>query len=155
MIEEELDKVDSHLTSSVNPTGAPRDFAKFDPSLAAAHILPLRVIYPRFVNNSYHESILDSGSEILAMREDIWRSLGVPLSSDKIMGLESANNKSTRTLGVNRSLSIAAAVSPLSSLVVVVVLILSRSSSRVSVAVVIFSESIRQARIAHQSLSIY
>ena len=66
--------------------------------------LPLRVIYPNFAVGSgpevRPECILDGGAQIVVMRRDIWEKLDCPLTSSKVMTMESANSGSTTTLGV-------------------------------------------------------
>ncbi|RDB21238.1 hypothetical protein Hypma_011325 [Hypsizygus marmoreus] len=41
------------------------------------------------------ECILDSGSQIVALRKEIWEQLGAPVRSDLIMTMESANGTVT------------------------------------------------------------
>ena len=66
----------------------------------AAHTLPLRVIYPSFGSGMYPECILDSGATVVAMSARVWKRLGVPLSSDKLLTIKCANDESVSTLGV-------------------------------------------------------
>jgi len=49
--------------------------------------------------------LLDSGAEIVAMRKDIWQSLDVPLRSDHLMTMESANKTKNVTPGVIENLT--------------------------------------------------
>ncbi|KAJ8594385.1 hypothetical protein M405DRAFT_703794, partial [Rhizopogon salebrosus TDB-379] len=48
--------------------------------------------------------ILDQGAEIIVMRKDIWQNLGVPLRSNHLMTMESANTNKDATLGVIENL---------------------------------------------------
>ena len=66
----------------------------------AEHSMPLRVVYPEIGNGVRPECILDYGAQIVAMRRDIWESLDLPLHSQKIMVMQSANNTHNHTLGV-------------------------------------------------------
>lgn len=68
--------------------------------IVAEHSLPLRVVYPEIGRNVRPECILDYGAQIVAMRRDIWESLDLPLHSQKIMVMQSANNTHNHTLGV-------------------------------------------------------
>ncbi|KAJ8594374.1 hypothetical protein M405DRAFT_691570, partial [Rhizopogon salebrosus TDB-379] len=48
--------------------------------------------------------VLDQGAEIIVMRKDIWQNLGVPLRSDHLMTMESANTNKDAMLGVIKNL---------------------------------------------------
>ena len=69
-------------------------------STMAVPILPLRVIYPTFAPGVQPECILDSGSQIVVMRRDIWERLRTPLDARKLMPMQSANSGKTMTIGV-------------------------------------------------------
>jgi hypothetical protein len=60
--------------------------------------LPLRAVYPLISGNHKFESVLDSGSQIIGMREDIWEAIGDPMHDTK-MSLQSANNTRDETMG--------------------------------------------------------
>jgi Aspartyl protease len=64
------------------------------------HSLPLRVVFPEFENGVHLECILDGGAQVIVMRKDIWEHLDLPLLTEKIMIMESANNTHNHTLGV-------------------------------------------------------
>jgi hypothetical protein len=66
----------------------------------AEHSLPLRVVFPKFKNRVHPECILDGGAQVIVMRKDIWECLDLPLLTEKIMIMESANNMCNHTLGV-------------------------------------------------------
>src|SRR5882672_3282251 len=68
--------------------------------LIAEHSLPLRVVYPKFDNGVRPECILDGGAQVVVMRRDIWECLDLPLMTEKVMIMESANNTWNPTLGV-------------------------------------------------------
>ena len=52
------------------------------------------------------ECILDFGSQIVAMRKEIWEKIGEPIRSDKIMIMEAANKTKSETMGVLENLKI-------------------------------------------------
>ena len=66
----------------------------------AAISLPLRVIHPTFAPGFSPECILDGGAQAVIIRKDVWERLGVPLSTDKRMKMESASAGTTMTIGV-------------------------------------------------------
>jgi hypothetical protein len=69
------------------------------------HSVPLRSIKALVGGKRTVTCLLDSGAEIVAMRKDIWQSLGVPLRSDHLMTMESANKTKNTTLGVIENLT--------------------------------------------------
>lgn len=46
------------------------------------------------------EALLDDGSQIIGMREDIWKKIGSPVRSDHTMVMESANKSTNSTIGL-------------------------------------------------------
>jgi hypothetical protein len=48
--------------------------------------------------------VLDSGSEIVAMPKRVWERLGLPIRSDHVMTMSSANTHTDATLGVLENL---------------------------------------------------
>jgi hypothetical protein len=60
----------------------------------------LRVIHPTYAPGVEVESILDSGSQIVVMRRDIWEKTGAPINANKAIRMDAANNTSTMTLGM-------------------------------------------------------
>lgn len=66
--------------------------------------LPLRVIDALIEGKLTVECIIDPGSQIVAMRKEIWEQLGVPLQSDMIMVMEAANKTKTSTMGLLQNL---------------------------------------------------
>ena len=75
-----------------------------DGTIIARHAMPLRTITAKVNNTRDVTCILDQGAEIIAMRKDIWQTLGVPARSDHIMTMESANRTKNATMGVVENL---------------------------------------------------
>lgn len=69
------------------------------PYPTAARASELRAIYPVFNGTHEIESLLDSGSEVTCMRRAVWEKLGVPLSEDGRMRLETADTHSSVSTG--------------------------------------------------------
>ena len=68
--------------------------------------LPLRCMDVKVADWGPVECILDSGSQIVAMRKEIWEKIGEPIRSDKIMIMEAANKTKSETMGVLENLKI-------------------------------------------------
>ena len=49
---------------------------------------------------------VDDGSEIVSIRQDVWERIGLPIRSDKIMIMESANKTRDQTMGLLQDLKI-------------------------------------------------
>jgi hypothetical protein len=106
----ETSPVDAYLTSTskeaseafltLEPGEYNRMMGKNSKPSKALPTLPLRVIYPTFGDDVQAECILDSGSQIVVMRRDIWQRLDIPISSDKSTSLEAANSGTAQTLGL-------------------------------------------------------
>ena len=64
-----------------------------------AAFVPLRVIEATFAGNVKAECILDSGSQFIAMRRDIWEKTGLSLNPDTASTVEAANSSKSSTLG--------------------------------------------------------
>jgi hypothetical protein len=75
-----------------------------DGTIVARHSMPLRCITATVNRTRELTCVLDQGAEIIAMRKDVWQSLGVPARSDHIMTMESANRTKNATLGVIENL---------------------------------------------------
>jgi hypothetical protein len=72
--------------------------------LMASPIDSLRVL-DFFVNDTRSITCtLDQGSEIVAMNQDVWQDLGVALSPDKVLTMESADLGHSMTAGVVKNL---------------------------------------------------
>jgi hypothetical protein len=69
------------------------------------HSVPLRSIEAFVGGKRTVTCLLDSGAEIIAMRKDVWESLGIPLRPDHLMTMESANKTKNLTLGVVENLA--------------------------------------------------
>ncbi|KAF7431238.1 hypothetical protein PC9H_006959 [Pleurotus ostreatus] len=67
---------------------------------SARSIEPLRVIYPVIEEKLRVEAIVDSGSEIVAMRRGVWELLNMGVSLDEGCTMESANSSRDKTLGL-------------------------------------------------------
>src|SRR5580704_12327609 len=52
------------------------------------------------------EGVLDSGSQIIGLRKDLWIKLGLPVRSDHTMTMESANSSLDETLGLLQDLKL-------------------------------------------------
>lgn len=76
-----------------------------DARIVAADTLPLRVVWPTVGGTARPECVLDPGSQIVAMRKDIWQRIGAALDPTKKTPMQSANNTINHTLGVIRSLT--------------------------------------------------
>ncbi|EIN13159.1 hypothetical protein PUNSTDRAFT_59508 [Punctularia strigosozonata HHB-11173 SS5] len=59
----------------------------------------LRVLRPLIANAVIAECVIDSGSEAVLMRKDVWLATGFPLYEDDAISLTAANSTTTRTLG--------------------------------------------------------
>jgi hypothetical protein len=60
--------------------------------------LPLRAVYPLTSGTHKFENVLDSGSQIIGMREDIWEAIGDPMHNST-MTMQAANNTHDETMG--------------------------------------------------------
>jgi hypothetical protein len=49
---------------------------------------------------------VDDGSQIVSIRQDMWEKIGLPIRSDKIMIMESANKTKDETMGLLQDLKI-------------------------------------------------
>ncbi|OJA13432.1 hypothetical protein AZE42_13365 [Rhizopogon vesiculosus] len=74
-----------------------------DGTITAHHSIPLQCIEVTILGRSF-TCILDQGAEIIVMHKDIWQSLGIPLRSDHVMTMESANKSKDAMLGVIENL---------------------------------------------------
>ena len=61
--------------------------------------VPLRVIDATFAGGVTAECVLDSGSQFIAMRKDIWEKTGLSLNPDTASVVEAANSSKSHTLG--------------------------------------------------------
>ena len=50
--------------------------------------------------------VLDSGSEVVAMPKHVWEELGLPLHSDHVLRMTSANTSIDLTIGVLENLAL-------------------------------------------------
>lgn len=76
------------------------------PFPSAKRSAPLRVIYPVFNGTHRVECILDSGSQVSCMRKSVWENLGVSLSKDFRIGLESATAHTSQSIGEIQNLRV-------------------------------------------------
>ncbi|KAJ8463433.1 hypothetical protein ONZ45_g17580 [Pleurotus djamor] len=112
-----------NLNSAVQQNSSPFDFEKElheqaamtlmleeRQSMAVAEpIQPLQVIYPVFEDTCRAECILDEGSQIVAMRRDVWESICVGINLDRGMMMESANNSTSNTIGLAKNVKMSIA----------------------------------------------
>ena len=66
--------------------------------------MALRTLRPTIGGATEAECILDPGSQIVAMRKDVWDRLGVGLDPARSTNMQSANNSIEQTLGLIRDL---------------------------------------------------
>ncbi|EIN06903.1 hypothetical protein PUNSTDRAFT_72286 [Punctularia strigosozonata HHB-11173 SS5] len=59
----------------------------------------LRILRPLIANAVIAECVIDSGSEAVLMRRDVWLATGLPLYEDDAISLTAANSTTTRTIG--------------------------------------------------------
>ena len=97
---EEVESIDSYLSTFQNDAPPRLNISQYDNAPAAVPSLPLRVIYPTFAPGVEPECILDGGAQIVVMRRDVWERLGVPITPSKAMVMESANSGTTKSLGL-------------------------------------------------------
>jgi hypothetical protein len=69
-------------------------------SFEAQHSLPLRCIELTLNDDVKADGILDCGCQVILMRKDIWSKLRVPMFSQKVMSMESANGTRNFTAGL-------------------------------------------------------
>ncbi|KAF4605365.1 hypothetical protein EYR40_004149 [Pleurotus pulmonarius] len=74
--------------------------------LVASPTQSLRIICPIFNDQYEVECILDTGSQIIAMRRDVFDSLGLMIDIDKFITMESANLSSNQTIGLAHNVKI-------------------------------------------------
>ena len=67
--------------------------------------LPLRIIDATFMGMVTAECILDSGSQFIAMRRDVWEKTGLTVNPEKSFVVEAANRSTSRTLGAVKDVS--------------------------------------------------
>ncbi|KAF9040168.1 hypothetical protein BJ165DRAFT_1351674 [Panaeolus papilionaceus] len=63
----------------------------------------LRAIEPLVANKLHIECVLDSGCQIVAMSEDVWKKLQIPLDPSIQLNMESANGSVDQSLGLARN----------------------------------------------------
>ena len=73
--------------------------------VVANHVEELRVINV-MIHGVKVIATVDDGSQILSIRQDVWERLGLPLRSDKIMVMESANKTKDETMGLLQDLKV-------------------------------------------------
>ena len=74
-------------------------------TIVAKHVEELRVI-DVLINGVKVIATVDDGSQILSVRQDIWERTGLPIRSDKVMVMESANKTKDETMGLLQDLKI-------------------------------------------------
>jgi hypothetical protein len=76
-----------------------------DNLIVANHVEELRVI-DVLIQGVEVVATVDDGSQILSIRQDVWEKLGLPIRSDKIMVMESANKSKDETMGLLQDLKL-------------------------------------------------
>ena len=76
-----------------------------DRLIVAKHAEGLRVI-DILIQGVKVIATVDDGSEIVSIRQDVWERIGLPIRSDKIMIMESANKTRDQTMGLLQDLKI-------------------------------------------------
>ena len=71
------------------------------------HSLPLRALEAKIPGTCRSlMGVLDSGSEVVAMPKCVWEELGLPLRSDHVLRMTSANTSVDSTVGVLENLAL-------------------------------------------------
>lgn len=73
--------------------------------IVAKHTEELRVI-DILIQGVKVVAMVDDGSQIISIRQDMWEKIGLPIRSDKIMIMESANKSKDETMGLLQDLKI-------------------------------------------------
>lgn len=76
------------------------DRDKLHPGPVTYDFLSLRSIDAIFADRIKADCILDSGSQFIAMRRDIWERTGVPLLGERGASITTANNSTSHTMGL-------------------------------------------------------
>lgn len=96
--------------AGVDPGAVARDFSDSierneDGLIVAHHSIPLRSLSVKVMDSDQSIiSVLDSGSEIIAMPKRVWESLGLPVRSDHLLTMSNANTSTDQTIGVIENL---------------------------------------------------
>ena len=75
--------------------------------IVGAPSLPLRSLSVKLDGRIEVEGVLDQGAQIVAIRKDVWKQLGLPLRSDRALVMESANETKDSTIGEIEHLKVA------------------------------------------------
>lgn len=92
-------------TSQDEPTEVLVANVSADNVVVAKHTEELRVFDIMISGLKVVETVND-GSQIISIRQDIWEKLGIPIRSDKIMIMESANKSKNETMGLLQDLKV-------------------------------------------------
>jgi hypothetical protein len=96
----------------LDDSASPSSFLHYQPSsplnpiIVANHMEELRTIPLELDGKVSVDAILDEGSQIIGIRRDIWEKLGLPLSRDHTIVMESANATRESTMGLLRDLPV-------------------------------------------------
>ncbi|KAJ3564556.1 hypothetical protein NP233_g8219 [Leucocoprinus birnbaumii] len=74
--------------------------------IVAEHSVELRTLPVTLEGRLEVDAILDEGSQIIGLRRDLWEKLGLPIHSDKVMVMESANKSTNKTMGLLQNLRV-------------------------------------------------
>jgi hypothetical protein len=72
---------------------------EFHDHVATHQLQKLRILRPLISNQVKAECVIDSSSEGVMMRKDIWAATGLPLHVDDAINITAANSTATHTLG--------------------------------------------------------
>jgi len=68
--------------------------------IVAKSIVELRMILLKLEDHVDVEAVLDEGSQVIGLRQDIWEQLGLPIHSNQTMVMQSANKSCNTTMGL-------------------------------------------------------
>lgn len=78
---------------------AGKDGSDSKPLIVAGGLESLRVVNGTIADKHEVECVLDSGSQIVVMRRDVWIKTGLPIRADRALMMESADKGKSLTLG--------------------------------------------------------
>jgi len=95
----------SNMVPDADPDVIQIELFRYEPSsLIAASCLPLCVIHLDFGNGVSPECILNSGTQSILMRRDIWEKTGAPLTTNKATIMQSVNEGRDMMMGMIENL---------------------------------------------------
>jgi gag-polyprotein putative aspartyl protease len=103
-----IEEGDAEIALNMNETSEPQVLLTntgADNLIVAKHTEELRVI-DIMIQGIKVVATVDDGSQIISIRQDMWEKIGLPIRSDKIMIMESANKTKDETMGLLQDLKI-------------------------------------------------